>query len=205
MDVTFREDHTLGPQPAEHGDAASDIPQPLKSLKVGIQGKRLQALARGLPTGPTQLKRDCPAPLARIRFNLSSRGAWQRGNLDPNLSSRGAWQRGNPNPNLSSRGAWRHGNPNPNLSSRGAWRHGNLDPNLSSRGAWRHGNLDPNLSSRGAWRHGNLDDVEHVGEPLLLRQRDCHAMLAMTNWVRVNALPIPGPFDCPPNYNRWSH
>ena len=68
LDVTFREDQrpdTLGPQPAEHGDAASDIPQPAEAGNQPESGNSGQTpagwLARGLPTeSPTQLKRDCP-------------------------------------------------------------------------------------------------------------------------------------------------
>ena len=56
LEVTFREDQSRGPEPdalgpqrAEHGYAKADLPQPAAagnqetSLKVGIQGKRLQA------------------------------------------------------------------------------------------------------------------------------------------------------------------
>ena len=72
LEVTFREDQSrgpepdaLGPQPAEHGYAKADLPQPAEAGNQPESGNSGQTpasrLERGLPPqSPAQLKRDCP-------------------------------------------------------------------------------------------------------------------------------------------------
>ena len=71
LDVTFGEDHCrirkdhAAQNMATLRQVSHNLLKNERSLKVGIQGKRLQAgrLAGGLPAeSPTQLKRDCPVP-----------------------------------------------------------------------------------------------------------------------------------------------